>query len=87
MAQEVPSHHDLAMPILLFSVVENAQEPTKFTVAQVHDTKVIQRRLMRHSRSYFLFHAATKLALVDTETGTNFYIYSPFIMLMDRILN
>jgi len=31
MAQQVPSHHNPAMPILLFSVVENAQEPTKFT--------------------------------------------------------
>jgi len=30
-AQQVPSHHNPAMPILLFSVVENAQEPTKFT--------------------------------------------------------
>jgi len=27
----VASHHDPAMPTLLFSVVENAQEPTKFT--------------------------------------------------------
>jgi len=30
-AQQVPFHHNPAMPILLFSVVENAQEPTKFT--------------------------------------------------------
>jgi len=28
MAQQVPSYHNPAMPILLFSIVENAQEPT-----------------------------------------------------------
>jgi len=31
MAHQVASHHDPVMPTLLFSVVENAQEPTKFT--------------------------------------------------------
>jgi len=28
-AQQVPSHHNIATPTCLFSVVENAQEPTK----------------------------------------------------------